>query len=299
MFHLQIELFLLLAAGYFLGKSGLLTARGRSQMIDMVVTIILPCSILSSFQMNMEADLWKETGLVLSAAMGIQILYWILNHFLYMGFQKDERISCRYATMVTNASFIGMPIAGALYGQTGLLYASIFVIPQRIFMWLYGLPLYTTVSREDAVKKVVTHPCVISVFAGIGIMILYNNGIFLPKALMVTLKDLGGCTTALCMMAIGNVFSEMKFTEMFSLHALVYSIYRLFLIPLAVMLLLKMVPMDSLSRGICVLLSAMPAPTTVVILAEKYNRNPRFASKLMVTSTLLSLISIPVIVNVI
>ena len=63
--------------------------------------------------MNMEADLWKETGLVLSAAMGIQILYWILNHFLYMGFQKDERISCQYATMVTNASFIGMPIAGA------------------------------------------------------------------------------------------------------------------------------------------------------------------------------------------
>ena len=299
MLNLQMELFLLLAVGWFLGRSGLLTAEGRGQLTDLVVSVILPCSILSSFQMEMQADTLKETGMVLGAAFGIQLLYGLLNHFLYRSFGEEERISCRYATMVTNASFIGMPVAAALYGPVGLLYASVFVIPQRIFMWLYGLPLYTEVSKGDVLKKVVTHPCVVSVFAGIGLMVLYNRGIFLPEALRITLKDLGGCTTALCMIAIGNVLSELRLKEMFSVHALIYSVYRLFLIPALILLILRLTPMDAVSRGICVLLSAMPAPTTVVILAQKYDRNPQFASKLMVTSTLLSLISIPLVTSII
>ncbi len=298
MVSLQIEIFLLLLAGYFLGKKGLLNTGTRDQLTDIVVYIILPCSILKSFEMDLSAEVLQSTFQVLAAALGIQLFYWFLNCFLYRRFPEEEQTACKYSTMVTNASFVGMPIASALYGQTGLLYASIFVVPQRIFMWAYGLPMYTAVSKKEIVKKVVTHPCVFSIFLGIGIMALYSNGIYLPKALSDTLGALGDCTTALCLVVIGSVLSDLKPREMLSARALLFSFYRLLLIPILLALILKFTPLDELSRQICVLMSAMPAPTTTVILAQKYNRNPAFASKLMVTSTLLSLVTIPIVTMV-
>lgn len=298
MMDLQIELFLLLLIGYVLGKKGLMNETTRTQLTDIVVYVILPCSILKSFEMDLSAEVLRSTFQILLAAFGIQLLYWILNHILYRRFPEEEQTACKYSTMVTNASFIGMPIASALYGSEGLLYASIFVIPQRIFMWTYGLPMYTQVEKKDIVKKVLLHPCVFSIFLGIGIMAGYSRGIYLPSALSQTLGALGGCTTALCLLVIGSVLSDLKLNEMVSAHSILFSIFRLFLIPILLIGILTVTPLDPLGSGICVLLSAMPAPTTTVILSQKYNKNPRFASKLLVTSTLLSLVSIPVIVGI-
>lgn len=298
MAELQTELFLLLIIGYILGKRGFLSPETRSQLTDLVVYVILPCSILSSFEMDLSGDVLRATFQVVLAAIGIQLLCWILNHFLYRRFPEDEQTACRYSTMVTNASFIGMPVAAALHGAEGLLFASVFVIPQRISMWACGLPMYTSVSRKDIVKKVVFHPCVCSIFFGMAIMAGYSRGIYLPGFISRTLEALGGCSTALCLLVIGCVLSDLKLSEMISRRSLLFSIYRLLLIPLLLALLLHFSPLDDLSRRICVLLSAMPAPTTAVILAEKYGRNPQFASQLLVTSTFLSLITIPVVLSV-
>lgn len=295
MLSLQCEVFLLLLTGYILDKKGMLTDSTRDQLTDIVIDIILPCSIVKSFEMELSAEVLLSTAQILLAAVGIQIFYWILNRFLYRSFSEDEQIACKYSTMVTNASFIGMPIASELYGPMGLLYSSIFVLPQRIFMWAYGLPMYTTVRKQDIVRKVVTHPCVFSIFLGIGVMILYSNGVVLPDAVSNTLAALGNCTTALCLLIIGSILSDLKPAEMICKRALLYSFYRLLLIPLVLAVVLRFLPFDDLSRHICVLMSAMPAPTTAVILAQKYDRDPKFASKLMVASTLLSLVTLPVI----
>ena len=61
--------------------------------------------------------------------------------FLYKKCDKDEQIIVKYGTMVSNASFIGM------------LYASLFVLPQRILMWSYGISLYSQNKQEKSLKK--------------------------------------------------------------------------------------------------------------------------------------------------
>ena len=72
-------------------------------------------------------------------------------------------------------------------------------------------------------------------------------------------------------------------------------IIRLLLIPAVVFLLTLPLPLDPLARNVSVVLSAMPAGTTTVMLAQKYDRNPQFASKLLVGSTLLSMVTIPLL----
>ena len=296
MIELQIQLFIFLAVGYAAGKKKILDANARDKVTSLIIKIILPCSIILSFQMELSFNTIRGTIEVLIAALLIQVFYLLLNTFLWRKLPKDEAISCKYGTMVTNASFIGLPIASALYGNTGLLYASIFVLPQRIMMWAYGLPLYTGKTEKNLARRILLHPCIASIFIGIVLMIPYNFGYPIPSALAAAMHSLSGCTTALCMIVIGGIMSEMKISEFFNLHALYYSIWRLLLIPLLVLAVSYLFSMTEVSRGVSILLTAIPAPTTVVILAQQYDRKPAFASQLMFLSTLGSMITMPFII---
>ena len=85
--------------------------------------------------MEMNLKILASTIQVLMISIMIQIIYWILNKWLYRSWDNDEQVCAKYATMVSNASFVGMPIVQSLYGAIGLLYSSIYVLPQRLLMW--------------------------------------------------------------------------------------------------------------------------------------------------------------------
>ncbi len=63
---------------------------------------------------------------------------------------------------------------------------------------------------------------------------------------------------------------------------------------LQVTLVCLLLPISSTARGVSVLLAAMPAGTTTSILAARYNRDPGFATKLVIFSTLCSIPAIMV-----
>lgn len=290
---LELEIFILIAIGYYLGKKNLLNKQTVSQLTDFVIRVVLPCSIVSSFEMELTYQIMMSTMQVLLLSLGIQVVYWIFNHCLYNRWPHDEKINAQYGTMVSNASFVGMPIAQSLYGVTGLLYSSIYVLPQRIFMWSYGLSLYTDQKDKHLMKKILAHPCVISIFIGIVVMICYSKGVYLPSGISQTLKAIGGCSTVLCFVIIGTIVSELNIKELVSKHSLLFSLYRLLIIPLIMFVIVYFLSIDTLSKKVCVLLTTMPAATTTVIFANQYERNSHFASQLVIMSTLLSLVSIP------
>lgn len=74
-----------------------------------------------------------------------------------------------------------------------------------------------------------------------------------------------------------------------------YTLVRLVLIPLAVYAVLRALPIDPVVRGVMVLASGMPAGSTTAILAARYDGDAPFASCLVFTSTLLSLITLPLL----
>ena len=295
MINLQIQIFFMALVGFVLGRKKVLDARTRGHLTDLVLMIALPCSIIGSFQMELSAQILSATLSVLLISIAIQGLYWIWNHLFYRHESEDRRICLKYATMVSNAGFIGMPVSAAVYGPTGLLYASVFLLPQRIFMWSYGLSMFTDVDGREVVKKVLTHPCIVSIFIGMALMVLYTCGIHLPQALDDTISALGACSTPLSMMLTGAILSDVNLRELFQKQVLLFSLYRLIILPLIVLALLLWLPLDPLSMKVSVLLTAMPAANTTVMLAGKYDRDPAFASELVMTSTLLSLFTIPLI----
>ena len=188
------------------------------------------------------------------------------------------------------SGFLGNPITQGVFGNEGLLYASIAMIPVRIFLWSAGLSLYTKTDSKSVVKNLLTHPCVVAVFVGFGIMFLPFE---LPNFLVRTLNSVGGCTTAVSMMVIGAILADIDLGHIEWGLLGYYSFIRLIAIPAVVLAAMRLLGVHPLVGGVCTLLSGMPAASLTAVLAAKYGQNYAFASQVVFVSTLLSMITIP------
>ncbi len=82
-----------------------------------------------------------------------QLLYIVINKFLYTDFPTERRIVMQYATICNNAGFMGLPVIGSVFGAQGVLYGSIVLIPIRLFMWTSGLALFTDTIIKGGLKS--------------------------------------------------------------------------------------------------------------------------------------------------
>lgn len=295
MIAIQIEIFIMTAVGYYLGLRKTLDAMTRAHLVDVIMAVVMPASIIGSFEMAITPEILKMTISVLLIACALQVFYAVWNHVFFRGTEESHRACLKYGIMVSNAGLIGMPVAEAYFGSQGLLCAAVFLLPQRILMWTYGVSMFAGTKERHAVRRVLLHPCVLSIFIGFAVMAWYSAGFTLPEPIVGAVDFIGGCNTALSMFVVGAIISECPLREMLDREALVYSFERLIAIPVIVAVLLHLLPVDAFSAEVAVLLSAMPAASTTAMLAEKYHADAPFASKLVMTSTALSLVTVPLV----
>jgi predicted permease len=290
--HLQGQLFLLLVVGVVARRTRLFDEQSKSFLTDFVLYIALPSSIVRSFQMQIDGNLFRSLLSVLVVSMGIQTVSWLFSKLFYRSTAPAKAKVLHYAILISNAGFIGIPIAGQMFGPMGYMYASIYLIPQRVMMWSAGLAIFNPekASKREAAKKVLLHPCMLAVYVGLFLLI---SDLHLPLFIENTLDSLGGSTTALSMLLIGTLFAEMG-PEHATLDSNLFSfnVIRLGLIPAVTLLGCYIFKVDPLVARVSVVLSAMPGGSSTVVLASKYGGDTIYASKLVVLSTLLSLISI-------
>ena len=289
--NLQGMLFLLVAAGIILRKKGILHEEAKAVLTDLVIYFILPCNIISSFLIEFNRKVFMEFAIILVIASLIQVVCLILANTLYKKEPDSRKKVLQYGTVCSNAGFMGNPIAEGVYGAQGLMFASIFLIPQRIVMWSAGVSYFTeSPDRKTVVKKVLTHPCIIAVYIGVFFLVTHLK---MPEFLENTIRGVGGCTTTVSMVLIGTILAEVKLKSMLDWGIVKYTVIRLFLIPFMVFIACRLFSVDPMLSGVSILLAGMPAGSTTAILAAKYNGDYIFATKCVVVTTLLSLLTIP------
>lgn len=290
MIALQLQLFLLILIGVYARKRQIITEQGRKTLSDLLIGVILPCNIVASFELELTEELLASAGKVLIISFAAQAFYVLCSHVLFRRIPRAQQMVLRYATICSNAGFLGLPIVGSLYGAEGTLYVSIALIPLRVFMWSSGLSLFTNTTASSTVRVLLTHPCILAVFVGFAVLFLPWE---LPGFLSATIHAVGNCTVAVSMLIIGGILAEISPRTVFSKSALYYSFLRLVAIPAVVFVVLRLLRMDPLLTAVSVLLAAMPAGSTTAILAAKYGGDAEYASKIIFVSTALSLVTIP------
>ena len=284
---LELNIFIMMGAGFLIRRIHVVGREAERVVTDIVLNVVLPCSIINSFQGDQAGPGTGDLVTVLLISVGIQFLSLLYGKIAFPRESADRRVNLAYAMICSNAGFLGNAVSEGIYGAAGLMMTSIYLIPQRIMMWSEGLALYSGVSdRRATVRKVLTHPCVIACFLGVALM---AAGIRIPAAILDPVRQLGRCNTPLTMLLIGMILSEIDLKHLADRTVLVFTFHRLVLMPLVVYLACLLLGVDRTVTGVSVLLAAMPAGATTTMLSAKYGRDPQFATRLVVFTTLCSI----------
>ena len=292
MLNAQMVLLVYLAVGMYCMKAGLIDRETKKKLVDIILKITLPCMIFNSFNKPLTPEVLIQTALILVVAVAISILSFFLGKVIYNKYPQKKKSILQYCTLVNNSGFLGMPMVSAVYGSEGLFAASIFIIPNRIFMWTAGLAMFTTADFRTKCKNILLNPCIVTVFLGIARRI---TGFPVPEFLDTAIANTGAVTTPLSMMVIGTMLIGVPWKKLLEPSIFRLAFVRLIALPLVALYILNLIDAQPLLAGVSLILTGMPAGSTSALLAAKYGADEDYASRCIVTTTIMSLATIPVL----
>lgn len=277
--------------GYILAKRKLVTMNGCKEMVNLLLMVVIPFVVLNSFlvEKNSEKTANLFYALLLSLiAFGISIF---LSYLIYGTKGRVENFSSAFS----NAGFIGIPLVQATLGQEMVFYIAGYVAFLNIFQWIYGAFIMSGDKRTMSFKAIATNAVLISFIISILLYIFKLNEISYLKNIAQSISQMN---SPLAMMIIGIYMSEVSIKDIFTRRATyLCSLVRLFLIPIISLIVFKFIPFGSeeVKLAVFIVLSA-PVGANVAMFAQKYNRDYTYAVEIVILSTILSLISLPLLI---
>lgn len=292
--QLLFKIVFMAALGFFLRKREIITGELQKGLSSLLLTVILPLSILTSSDSVYSADM--AGGLFRSGviACGYYAAALVLTVWLLGRLKTDRNKRGIAATMAVfaNVGFIGFPVVAELYGKEGTLYAVIYNLAYQIFLFTAGTALLSGKKEVDW-KEMLLDPMTITSLAAIAIFL---SPFRIPSIVTESFDAVGSMTVPLSMMIIGCDMAGIKGRALFTdaLSCLVSGL-RLLVFPAILALLLKAVGTEASLARVMVLMTALPCGSLNVILAERYGCEKQFAAATVVFSMVLMVATIPVV----
>ncbi len=300
--------FLVILLGYYCSKKNIWDDAAVKKISGLIVHITNPAMILSA-GINQSSsiqgiDLLKTLGLSLGMYLVLILIGFFLPSFLKV--RPDERAVYRSMIVFSNIGFMGFPVVQAAYGKEALLYASVFLIPNNVLLYTYGVKLMSgskesDVSNDSAEKQ----PQIFTTFrqilnagviAGLLSFILYLSQIQVPYVLEQAVTYISNLTAPLSMMIIGDSMSHLDFRQLFrDIRLVLFSVLKLIIIPVLFLFALRMIGVQGHMLEVALVVISTPVGTMNVIFAQQYEGNYELASKGVALTTLLSVATMPLV----
>lgn len=251
MLNAQMVLLAYLAVGMYCMKEGLIDRDTKKKLVDIILKITLPCMIFNSFNKPLTPEVLIQTALIMVVAVAISILSFLLGKVIYNKYPQKKKSILQYCTLVNNSGFLGMPMVSAVYGSDGLFAASIFIIPNRIFMWTAGLAMFTTADFRTKCRNILLNPCIVTVFLGI---VRRMTGYPVPGFLDEAVANIGAVTTPLSMMVIGTMLIGVPWKKLLDPSIFYLAFVRLIALPLVALFILNLIHAEPMLAGVSLIL---------------------------------------------
>ena len=288
-----LVIFCYVAVGMGAGKLGLINPEQRKFLTKLCSSLILPFTILSASSMEVGAEGFRSLG----SALGVIFLMiggaMVVSLLAFRVFHAEGKLRAAMTSLISfpNATFLGLPLCQALFGQIAVLYNCAVVIAFNVLFFLVQMPLFT--GEKMSLKAMLTVPT-ISTFALLAMLLL---GIHWPAPVQTAVSGIGGMITPLSLIIIGVMLSENDLLAIFREKAVyLVMLLRNFLIPAVAMLALMCVPMDAQSK-LCVLVYlACPCATLTTIYSIQTDTRPELCARAVLFSTVCFAVSLPVVI---
>ncbi|MBR2274937.1 MAG: AEC family transporter [Lachnospiraceae bacterium] len=296
----MLVFFLIILVGYICRKIGFLNDTASKSISAIVVNVANPMLILSS---AMSGERISDNRVLLHALLSALLIHTVMilaSRFLprLLGAKPENYGIYRVMLIFSNIGFVGMPVIRATYGEIAVLYAAVFTVPYNILIYTYGISeikgeKFDFRGNSTEVLKKIFNVGVISAIIGIAIYLL---GIQTPSFIKETVDYLSNLTAPLSMMVIGNSLAKMDVRKLFTnKELLIFSAVKLLILPIICTFIVLAVPIDPTLKGVCMIMMAVPVGSMTAMMAQQYDSNYELASQGVALTTLLSVLTIPVV----
>ncbi len=293
--NVLVMLFLMLV-GFVLTKKGILTQVGIKQITELALQVAVPCLIINSYQRDFDPVMAKNLGIAILFSLGVHILYMLMASLIFRTApDKRDRIS-KFSVIYSNCGFMALPLIQSIYGDEGVFYAVAYVTVFNVLYWTQGVYLYTRDIKQLSLKKAVFNPGVLGVAIG---LTLFLAQITLPAPVGKTISFMASLNTPLPMIVLGTYLVNLDIKRTLKNGSLwAVTLLRLVILPIITMLIIKMFNMEHIISMPLVLASACPVAAVATLFAVRYNLDSEYSTQAVSFTTLLSVITIPVIMMI-
>lgn len=294
-------LFLLIVVGYIVGKVGIITEKGQRELSDLVLKVTMPATIILALQLEYTQERFN-TALRIMGIVAISYLVMIILAKLLARMHKvssGQKDIIEVASVLPNTSFMGYPIVLSILGGEALFFAVLGSgLIFEIVAWTYGAFTISKNAEENIetnlVKDILLSPGILAIIIG---FILFMFSITIPEPLNSTMGLLSQVTSPLAMVVVGILLSRSDIKEcVTSIRLYMVALVRLLIFPLLIFFVLSLLGFTGMEIVIPVIMLGMPTAAYTAMFAANVGNDANLASQIVFVSSLLSLITIPIIV---
>ena len=197
--------------------------------------------------------------------------------------------SCLPALAIGNHGNIGLPLCVFAFGETGLaLGIAVFVTASVVQVSF--TPLLQ--SQAPPVRTLATTPVIYGAVVG---SVVFAGDVQLPEWLAASVGLLGDVTIPLMLLALGNTLGGLRARRL--PMALSLGVARLVIGFAVAFGVAELFGLEGISRSVLILQGAMPSAVFNYLFAARYDRDPDDVASIVLTSTLLSAATLPLLVS--
>ena len=287
-------LFVLVAVGFLCNKVKLINKETVKQMTDFVLYAVTSCVIVSSFNRDFDAARLKGLIIMFASAIAAFVLNIVLSRLTIKDKNESRKKILRYGAVFSNAGFMALPLQEAILGEDGVFYGAIYVAVYNVVNWTYGIFLMSGDKKYISPKKAVLNPGVLGTIVGLAI---FFSPFTLPQIAAKLIEYLAALNTPLPMVIIGFHLANASF-KIKGFPAYFTMAFRLILSPLLIFLIMRLIGIDSIITTSIVIAVSAPFAVTNTMFTEKFGGDTQYSASMVSVTTLLSIITMPIVIGI-
>ncbi len=288
-----IIIFLLIGVGFVLQKLKFFTPEGIKQMTNLLLNVVTPCVLIQAYQKEFKTELAYQLMYTALFTVLILSLSAVLCRFIFKKEPTNRYRIDAFASIYSNCGFMALPLLSAVLGSDGVFFGSGYLAVFTLFYWTQGVYVMTENKKDLSVKKALMTPGIIGTFVA---LILFFTGVKLPHVVREAVGHLANLNTPVAMVILGTYLVNIDFKKVISdLSILRVCIVRLIIIPVIAIGVAYLIRLDPTVAKAVLISSACPTAAVTTLFATKYNLDADYSSRIVSISTLLSVVTIPLI----
>jgi predicted permease len=290
-------MFMLILVGIVSYRIKLIDKETNRKLSDLVLQLVNPVVIFISYQRDFNSSMLR--GLIISlilATVTHTVAVIVSPILLHRKKQQPDNAIEQFAVIYSNCGFIGIPLVNGIIGSEGVFYLTAYMTIFNLFVWTHGVIIMTGKKDVKTIAKAFLSPSVIATLTG---FLFFAVQIRLPGIVINTMNYLGNMNTPLAMLVAGATIAQTDIVKLLGKLRIYYVCFlKLIVIPIAALFIFLPFGIPKIVLLTSVLAASCPTAVTITLFAIRYGKNYYYASELFTVTTILSILTIPVVMTI-